>query len=142
LERVQGDKKQGYREDQEFVEEAISQAENKPKDMWDKLKKFLPSKKTNTNCTILRDNNAVFKETRYIAECFNNSYCSIGHELKTHFDDTLPTVQNQMPKNSYTIPSITADFVQFHGTLFWFYRLFHSFYTFCLDFKLFGPEHH
>jgi hypothetical protein len=96
----------------EFVEEAISQAENKPKDMWDKLKQFLPSKKTNTNCTILRDNNAVFKETRDIAECFNKYFCSIGHELEKHFDDTLPTVQDQMPKNSYTIPSITAEFIE------------------------------
>jgi hypothetical protein len=28
----------------EFVEEAICQAENKPTDMWNKLKQFLPSK--------------------------------------------------------------------------------------------------
>jgi hypothetical protein len=96
----------------EFVEEAISQAENKTTDMWDKLKQLLPSKKTNTNCTILKDNNAVFKETRYIAECFKNYFCSVGHELRKHFDYTLPTVQDQMPKNSYTIPSITAEFIE------------------------------
>ncbi|XP_055997204.1 uncharacterized protein LOC130047053 [Ostrea edulis] len=74
-----------------FVEEAISQAENK--DMWDKLRQFLPSKKTNTNCTFLKDNNVIFKDTKDIAECFNNYFCNIGHELGKHFDDTLPTVE-------------------------------------------------
>jgi hypothetical protein len=80
--------------------------------MWNRLKQFLPSKKNNTVSTLLKANDAVFKDTRDITECLKKYFCNISYELGKQFDNNLPTVQDQMPKNSYTISGVTAEFIE------------------------------
>ena len=70
-----------------FVDEAINQAQTKPKDMWTRLKQFLPSKCNNIQTSYLQINDTCISQNDQIADAFNYLFCNIGHNLGKNFDD-------------------------------------------------------
>ena len=79
-----------------FVDEAINQAQTKPKDMWTRLKQFLPSKCNTIQTSYLQIDNTCISQNDQIAHAFNDFFCNIGHNLGKNFDDKLPDVEQLM----------------------------------------------
>ena len=94
----------------EFIDEAISSANSKPKDMWSRLK-HLPSKTSHSTTSYLEVDGVNLIEPCHIANAFNDFFCGIGHKFASKFDNSLPRVQQLMPEGSFTIPDIQVDFV-------------------------------
>jgi hypothetical protein len=57
-----------------FVEEAIDQCTTRPKDMWSRLKQFLPSKQSSTMCTHLQTDNGNITSFEAMANCFSDFF--------------------------------------------------------------------
>ena len=91
----------------EFIDEAISSANSKPKDMWSRLKHLLPSRTSHSTTSYLEVDGVNLIEPCHIA----NAFCCIGHKFASKFDNSFPRVQQLMPKGSFTIPDIQVDFV-------------------------------
>ena len=70
----------------EFVENDIHQSSEKPKDMWDRLKEFLPSKSTGVSTSYLEVDGETIAESSGVADFFNNFFCGIGHKFAENFD--------------------------------------------------------
>jgi hypothetical protein len=73
-----------------FVDEAINQAQTTPKDMWTRLKQFLPSKCNKIQTSYLQIDYTCISQNDQIAHAFNYFFCNIGHNLGKNFDDKLP----------------------------------------------------
>lgn len=95
-----------------FIDEVIEQVSMKPKDMWTRLKQFIPSKSKNCNTSYLEVDELTITENSDIANAFNDFFCSIGHNLGIHFDNSLPDMEQLMPNDSFSIPKMTENFVK------------------------------
>ncbi|XP_062573471.1 uncharacterized protein LOC134235355, partial [Saccostrea cucullata] len=95
----------------EFVNEVIEQAHAKPKNMWDRIKEFLPSKRTQSTTTHLEVDGETITCPQEIANKFNDFFSNIGHKFASNFDNSLPTVPQQMPEGSFSIPFVSESFV-------------------------------
>lgn len=95
----------------DFVEGAIDQCNNRPKDMWSRIKQFLPSKRNSTLCSQLQTESGTITSFESMANCFNDFFCSIGHEIGRQFDSSLPDVEQLKPPGSFKIPEITIQFI-------------------------------
>ena len=94
----------------EFIDEAISSAHSKPKDMWSLLK-HLPSKTSQSTTSYLEVDGVHLNEPCHIANALNDFFCGIGHKFASNFDNSLPGVKHLLPEDSFTIPDIQVDFV-------------------------------
>jgi hypothetical protein len=97
-----------------FVDEAINQAQTKPKDMWTRLKQFLPSKCNTIQTSYLQIDNTCISQNDQIADVFNYFFCNIGHNLGNNCDDKLPDVEQLMPNGSFKILKMSVDFATNH----------------------------
>lgn len=95
-----------------FVDEAIEQSSMKPKDMWDRLKQFIPSKSKSVSTSYLDVNGKLISQSDEMANAFNDFFCNIGHNLGKDFDCSLPSVEMLMEPNSFSIPKMTESFVK------------------------------
>jgi hypothetical protein len=84
----------------------------KPKDMWTRLKQFIPSKSKNSCTSYLEIDNQAVTENDKIADIFNNFFCSIGHNLGKNFDNSFPEIEQLMPNSSFSIPKMSESFVK------------------------------
>lgn len=98
----------------DFVESAtcISQANTKPKDMWRELKQFLPNKSTSTTSTHIEINGETVSDSKNMANAFNDFFCGIGHKFAEKVNNSLPEIEQLMPRGSFSIPDISVDFVK------------------------------
>ena len=96
----------------EFVENAINQSNEKPKDMWDRLKEFLPSKSTGVSTSYMEVDGETIAESNGVADAFNNFFCGVGHKFAENFDNSMPEVEQVMPEGSFSIPDISVDFIK------------------------------
>jgi hypothetical protein len=94
-----------------FVDEAINQAQTKPKDMWTRLKQFLPSQCNKIQTLYLQIDDTCISQNDQIADAFNYFFCNIGHNLGKNFDDKLPDVEQLMSNGSFKIQKMSVDFV-------------------------------
>ena len=69
-----------------FVDEAIEQSSMKQKDMWNRLKQFIPSKSKSVCSSYLEVNGKIISQSNEMANAFNEFFCNIGHNLGKNFD--------------------------------------------------------
>lgn len=46
-----------------------------------------------------------------MANCFNDFFCNIGHEIGKQFDSSLQEVEQLKPPGSIKIPEITIEYI-------------------------------
>ena len=47
-----------------------------------------------------------------ISNAFNDFFCDVGHKFATNFDESLPNIEQLMPKGSFTIPHVSKEFLK------------------------------
>ena len=96
----------------EFVENIINQSSEKPKDMLDRLKEFLPSKSTGVSTSYLEVEGETITESNGVADAYNKFFCGKGHKFAENFDNSMPEVEQVMLKGSFSIPDISVHFIK------------------------------
>jgi hypothetical protein len=66
----------------EFVDNAINQCSDKPKNMWSILKQFLPSASLGTSTSYLEIDDELVSDSYHISNAFDDFFCSIGKNLQ------------------------------------------------------------
>ncbi|OWF43390.1 hypothetical protein KP79_PYT24916 [Mizuhopecten yessoensis] len=96
----------------DYLDEAMLQCSKNSKDMWKKIKEFLPSSKA-CNAPYLNVNGENVTETIDIANAFNDYFCNIGVEIGRKFDSSLPNVQFGIKvEQKFNIPLVNSEFVK------------------------------
>ncbi|XP_069134336.1 uncharacterized protein [Argopecten irradians] len=95
---------------QNYLDESVMQCSKNSKELWKKIKEFLPSKKSTLTVNLKVDGSTISEKVE-VANAFNDFFCNIGSVIGKTFDDSLPTVDNFVTDSPYFIPNITPDFV-------------------------------
>lgn len=90
----------------DLVNEAIGQAHASPKNTWKHSKEFLRQNEPRRTLHILKS-----RRLPVLPNLRTNFFPNIGHTFAAKFDNSLPTVKQLMPRDSFSIPLISEQFV-------------------------------